>query len=164
MAFNLSRINNFKVQKVYKYIITINDINLPYEYVESVTFPTTDSSGESFHLGGGSINLPSFYNTSSVTIEFTEDNQGSMLKTLMAWKRLVISDDGVFGYPDSSSGSEGFAKNGLLLLLDDSHESHTSIKFEGMWPTAMAPITMTYAESNKVTVTQEFAVDQIIVE
>lgn len=163
MAFDLINTRNIQVQRIYKWLITINDIDFDGRLVEGVTFPTSEPGKDAFHLGGGDIYLPSFSSTGSVSIDFIEDEEGSISKMLQAWRREVVAKDGTFGYPGSSNStsSVGFKKNGLLLLLNTRNESHTEIKLDRMFPTSQAPVRLTYAESNKVVISQEFSVDEI---
>ena len=164
MAFELNRVNSFQVQKVYKWILSINDIDIKTQYLEAITFPTMEFSGESFHFGGGEVILPSFTRVGDVSITFQEDEKGTILRALEAWKLLVVNEEGVFGYPDSGDGATGFKKKGTLMLLDGSNNEHTEISLRGMWPLSTSPVALTYTESAKVVITQEFAVDRVTIE
>lgn len=89
---------------------------------------------------------------------------GDTIKLLQAWRDLVISEDGVFGYPESSEGVEGFKKTAYIKLLDGENNEHTSIKLYGMYPTLTAPLRLTYLEDDKVVINQDFSVDDVRVE
>ena len=155
---DLSIRSNYDVQRIYNWQFIITSplsITLDTFLIESVSCPFTGTEAEPFHVGGGSLFLPSFFSTPSLTLEMVETNKGEVLRFLESWKELVVSKKGVFGYPSD------FKVQASLLLLDLNKDEHTTIKLEGLWPANTPPIRFTYQESDKVTITQDFSVDRV---
>lgn len=132
------------------------DIDFPEHVVISVGLPSQDFEIDSVPQRGTQLKTPGANTISTLNLTFLEDEDGLVSKNLDAWRTLIYNPDtGTYGAPNE------FQAQISINLMSGANVEHTIFKLIGCWPATMSPTDLSYAESNHMTVTQAFAVQQM---
>jgi hypothetical protein len=132
---------------------------LPCEYLESVDIPFNNIKSDTVFVGSGYSCYPLSHEVESTTAVFYEDSESNTVKWLMDWKSKVKSfTKGVYGLP------KDYKRDMTVGFLSNNGNVSIRYKLIGLWPTQTSNLSLNYTESGRITISQTFSVDDIIVE
>lgn len=165
MPVILRRISTvYQPQRVYKWRVTIQPskigssggnfvAGLPPESIVDCSLPFIANENEGIHQGGTNDYYPNFVDIGNLSLTFIENQEGLVMKSLDAWKRLVQAPNELFNYPVN------YKRVVECELLDNANEVHSKTKLLGVWPSTTSPENLDYNTSDVWRISQEFSVD-----
>jgi hypothetical protein len=137
-------------------VIIGDDIMIPPQYIERVVVPSINIDSASVSVESFKYNYSSSVSSSPLVIEFYEDHTYSISSILQYWRKLVRRDNGTYGYPSS------YKKIIDINLLDSKGDIQKTIKCLGVYPTTLDAINLDGGSSERVSLVQQFSVDEVI--
>jgi hypothetical protein len=137
----------------------VHGVSLPWYYVEEFTAPfrsfdvvTQYREGKVYHFAGQ-------HSISNLSIRFYDDSTGKTGAYLEAWRKSVLSKDGLYNYP---GGPFGYKKNIKVVVLDVTKFGQVyTFNYKGCWPTTSEPFNLISGASDRIIPSQEFACDEV---
>lgn len=160
MAILLNKFLTKDPQRVYKWrCVFPSDVAVDPLLIESIAVPVGGNEAKNVHYFGTERKVPEFRTIEPVTLELLETADGQVTEAILNWKNQVQNrQSDVFGLPSQ------YKKDVLIQMTSGFNVTHTEIKLIGCWPTSTNPYALTYAESDKLMISQTFAVDEVEVD
>ncbi len=131
---------------------------LSYAYVEEVQLPMAHNDADGV-FRSGSMNYYAKYNDiGAVSINFYEDRLLTATKYLQQWRGLIQTRDGTFNYPSK------YKKFIIVQPKDAKGNILGTFVLHGCFPTNIQNYPFTSANSERVIVTAEFSVDNMVID
>lgn len=142
--------------KAYNFIAYIVGAeNYPALYIESVGFSPIDIPATAVPIESSVKWYPGRYTSPPVGITFYEDADFTTTRFLKEWRSLIIHYDNTYGYPSE------YKRTIEVFLLDDQKYPKLQVRLIGAWPSNAQPYQMGYDQTDRLRVSQTFAVDRI---
>lgn len=128
--------------------------------VEAIDFENWNIDSIGRHNGYTELHYPGFNKLSSLNIKFYETENYDVIKYLRSWQRLIIDKNGNYGYPAS------FKQNIQLFCYNWTTTDTPTLTgtLTGCWPIQVTPIPLNYQESNRITTSCTFSVDDSVIQ
>lgn len=135
-----------------------NHSNIDTSYIESFEIPFNNVTSSGVFFGGGHNYFPEFHDVSAFNVVFYGDSEGRALAYLWDWKQSVKSfDTGLYKLPTE------FKRDWTVNLLNTKGEKIIQVVMQGCWPADTSNITLDQEGSSRITFSQNFSVDNMII-
>ncbi len=121
--------------------------------VEAIEFPHFSISAIPRFNGASNRHYPGISEISAFAMTFYEDNMFSATKYLYAWKSLVVDTNGIYGVPAD------YKKDLRLRMYDIQDHIMFNGTLQECWPTNISSYSLNYNDSNRLTISAQFATD-----
>lgn len=147
-------------QPTWRWVVTtgtkVLPFGLPASYVESIDVPFLNVQVQSpVFVAGGFVYFPGFHDIAAFGMTFYEDEDGTTLRWIQAWKnRIKNFTSGDMGLPSE------YKRDIPVSLLDNTGSVKVSILLKGCWPSDTGNIPLSYTDENgRLTYSQTFSID-----
>lgn len=165
--FNIEELKS-RIDPQLSYKFRVQDIRItdstiiPASYVESVNFSYDDIQLETVSFQNRYIKFAGRAISPPVTIEFYEDNNSSIQKALYEWRSLVRRSDGTYNYPSKYKKSITILIYGFNRSKGTLEENVVSkLRLIEAFPTNVNPLRLSYADGNRLVVSQTFEINEV---
>ena len=141
---NLPLIGNNDSSKLLSHIVS----------ADSLSFPSLES--EPIYAGGSNTYFPNTTDIAGFTLSLILSNNGVdvITKYFQDWRNLIIPETGIRNYADVYKRDIIFD-----LVAKDDNDPKLSLKYLGVFPTNVSPLSLSSESSDVIRFEQEFSVD-----
>lgn len=132
---------------------------IDHTWIESVELPFPNIQADGVFGGSTYSYFPQFHNVAAVTVNIYGDGEGKFLKWLMYWKSQVKNlSTGLYKLPYQ------YKRDLQVSLLNSKGSEIVKAKLLGIWPADTGNLSLDYNGSERVIVSQNFSVDDVVFE
>ena len=123
-----------------------------------ITIPLTFLESEGWVKQNTREYYPTLNDIGEITIEFKEDEKGTVRKFIFGWRKVMMNDDGTYNYPDE------YKKTVMVEFLKRDGTVATKYELHGCFPKNPADMDLDYAASEVLLMSCTFSVDYVVIE
>lgn len=132
---------------------------LPCEYLESIDIPFTNVKTDTVFSGSGYLSYPLSHEVEAFNMVLYEDSESSAVKWVNDWKSKIKDfNTGSYGLPSE------YKRDITVGMLSNNGAVSVRYTLIGVWPTQTANLSLNYTESGRITISQSFAIDDVLIE
>lgn len=138
---------------------SVNGVNLPKEYAESVDIPFPEIQRNAGIFAGGTYTyFPGYEDFGAFNLKLYEDKKARSLHYLTKWREAIRQPSTGLYYLESN-----YKREMHFSLYDQENEEVVVLKLYGCWPTALGQLPLTQ-ESERISLQQNYSCDGLEIE